>query len=286
MISQIGKTVFGDAGIGGVLFGCFQVGTMLILVLAANTSFADFPRLASFHAGDNFMPRQLTKRGHRLVFSNGIISLAVAAIVLLIVTDAQVDRLIPLYAIGVFLSFTLSQAGMAKHHLTNKEPGWQVGPGHQRHRRRACRPSSAWSSPSPSSAQGAWVIIVLVPMPGARCSCGSTGSTRPRRRSSRRTRRTPPRRRSPTSHVVIVLVDSLDMAAARAIQYARTLTPDELAGRALRPRPDPHRGPDRGVEPARLRPAAARRRRVPRPPHRAIGRRARRPQAASRATPR
>ena len=99
---------------------------MLILVLAANTSFADFPRLASFHAGDNFMPRQLTKRGHRLVFSNGIIFLAVAV-------DRAARRhrrprsssLIPLYAIGVFTSFTLSQAGMAKHHITHKEPGWR-----------------------------------------------------------------------------------------------------------------------------------------------------------------
>src|SRR5947207_15950354 len=100
---------------------------MLILVLAANTSFADFPRLASFHAGDNFMPRQLTKRGHRLVFSNGIISLAVAAAVLVIVTGAKVDHLIPLYAIGVFTSFTLSQAGMAKHHWTLREPHWRKG---------------------------------------------------------------------------------------------------------------------------------------------------------------
>ena len=98
-------------------------GTMLILVLAANTSFADFPRLASFHAGDNFMPRQLTKRGHRLVFSNGIIALAVASIVLVIVTGAKVDRLIPLYAIGVFTAFTLSQAGMAKHHLAPQGAG-------------------------------------------------------------------------------------------------------------------------------------------------------------------
>ena len=100
---------------------------MLILVLAANTSFADFPRLASFHAGDNFMPRQLTKRGHRLVFSNGIIALAVASTVLVIVADAKVDNLIGLYAIGVFTSFTLSQAGMAKHHVTQKEPGWRTG---------------------------------------------------------------------------------------------------------------------------------------------------------------
>ena len=73
VIAQVGELVYGDGAVGQVLFYSLQAGTMLILVLAANTSFADFPRLASFHAGDNFMPRQLTKRGHRLVFSNGIV---------------------------------------------------------------------------------------------------------------------------------------------------------------------------------------------------------------------
>src|SRR5438445_651035 len=127
VISQVGDIIYGGSSVGRVLYYALQAGTMLILVLAANTSFADFPRLASFHAGDNFMPRQLTKRGHRLVFSNGIIFLAVFAIVLLIVTDAKVDRLIPLYAIGVFTSFTLSQAGMARHHIREKEQGWRWG---------------------------------------------------------------------------------------------------------------------------------------------------------------
>src|SRR5207302_49417 len=127
VISQIGDLVYGGSPLGRLLYFALQAGTMLILVLAANTSFADFPRLASFHAGDNFMPRQLTKRGHRLVFSNGIIFLTVASIVLLLLTGAKVDRLIPLYAIGVFTSFTLSQAGMAKHHITKKEPGWRFG---------------------------------------------------------------------------------------------------------------------------------------------------------------
>src|SRR3954466_15922890 len=100
---------------------------MLFLLLAANTSFADFPRLASFQAGDSFLPRQLTKRGHRLVFSNGIIALALSAIALVIVADAKVDNLIGMYAIGVFTSFTLSQSGMARHHLRLREPGWRRG---------------------------------------------------------------------------------------------------------------------------------------------------------------
>ena len=127
VISQVGKLVFGTSAGGHALFLALQAGTLLILVLAANTSFADFPRLASFHAGDNFMPKQLTQRGHRLVFSNGILFLALTSAVLVVFTGAKVDRLIPLYAVGVFTSFTLSQSGMAKHHITKKEPGWKRG---------------------------------------------------------------------------------------------------------------------------------------------------------------
>jgi hypothetical protein len=104
-----------------------QIATLLILVLAANTSFADFPRLASFHAGDHFLPKQLTRHGDRLVFSNGIIVLSLLASMLVIVFKASVTRLIPLYAIGVFTSFTFSQLGMAKHHIVKKEEGWRLG---------------------------------------------------------------------------------------------------------------------------------------------------------------
>jgi amino acid transporter len=127
VISEVGRLTFGDTPIGSILFYALQAATMLILVLAANTSFADFPRLASFQAGDRFMPKQLTKRGHRLVFSNGIIALSLAAAVLVLFTGAEVSLLIPLYAIGVFTSFTLSQAGMTKHHVKRKERGWRRG---------------------------------------------------------------------------------------------------------------------------------------------------------------
>lgn len=127
VIAQIAKAVFGEGVAGNVLFVMLQVGTMLILVLAANTSFADFPRLASFHAGDHFLPHQLTRYGDRLVFSNGIIVLAGFAALMVFVFQASVSRLIPLYAIGVFTSFTFSQAGMAKHHITHREERWQLG---------------------------------------------------------------------------------------------------------------------------------------------------------------
>jgi amino acid transporter len=127
VISEVGRAVFGGGPRGTVLLVMLQVATTLILILAANTSFADFPRLASFQASDDFMPRPLTKRGHRLVFSSGIIGLAVASTALVVTFQADVHRLIPLYAIGVFTSFTLSQAGMAKRHLRLREPGWRHG---------------------------------------------------------------------------------------------------------------------------------------------------------------
>lgn len=123
VISEVGAAVFGR----NILWYLLLLATTMILILAANTSFADFPRLASFQASDSFMPRQLTKRGHRLVFSNGIVGLAAAATVLVVIFQADVHKLIPLYAIGVFTSFTLSQAGMAKRHLRLQERGWRSG---------------------------------------------------------------------------------------------------------------------------------------------------------------
>jgi amino acid transporter len=226
VISQIGDAVFGGGPIGHVLYYMLQAGTMLILVLAANTSFADFPRLASFHAGDNFMPKQLTKRGHRLVFSNGIIALAVAATVMLLVTNAKVDRLIPLYAIGVFTSFTMSQAGMAKHHLTRKEPGWRKG--------LFVNATGAVLSLIvdviiliTKFTHGAWVIVVVVPAMVAalvRLNRAYEAEAEELTHDAPAAAET----RILAGHVVFILIDELDQAAARAIQYARTLTPDEL----------------------------------------------------------
>src|SRR6185436_15516624 len=117
VISQLGRTIFDGRGI---LYLMLIAGTTIILILAANTAFADFPRLGALHAGDGFLPRQLTYRGSRLVYSRGIIALGVISSALIILFQASVTRLIPLYAIGVFLSFTLSQAGMARR-------WWRVG---------------------------------------------------------------------------------------------------------------------------------------------------------------
>jgi amino acid transporter len=121
VVSQIGRLVFG----GGPLYLALQVATTLILILAANTSFADFPRLSAILARDRYLPRQLTNLGDRLVFANGIITLAFLASVLVIVFGGLTHRLIPLYAVGVFLSFTLSQAGMVRHWHRLRGPGWR-----------------------------------------------------------------------------------------------------------------------------------------------------------------
>ena len=120
LLYQLGERVFG----GGPLLALLQLATLLILLLAANTAYADFPRLAAFLARDGFLPRQLASLGDRLVFSNGIYALSGFAALLLILFQGSVSRLIPLYAVGVFLSFTLSQTGMVVHWWKEKGRGW------------------------------------------------------------------------------------------------------------------------------------------------------------------
>ena len=121
LLYQLGNLIFGN----GVLLALLQLATLLILLLAANTAYADFPRLAAFLAQDGFLPRQLASLGDRLVFSNGIFALSGCAALLLVIFNASVTRLIPLYAVGVFISFTLSQAGMVVHWWKEQGRGWQ-----------------------------------------------------------------------------------------------------------------------------------------------------------------
>ena len=123
IVSQLGKATIGE----NVFYYSYQVGTALVLFLAANTSFNGFPPLGAILARSRFLPRQFAFRGDRLAYSNGIMILAVAAAVLLIVFQADVNALIPLYALGVFVSFTLSQSGMVRRWLTRKEQGWRSG---------------------------------------------------------------------------------------------------------------------------------------------------------------
>ncbi len=177
LISQLARTVFDGRGLP---YLALIWGTTVILIMAANTAFADFPRLGALHAGDGFLPKQLTFRGSRLVYSNGIITLAVIASLLIILFQASVTRLIPLYAIGVFLSFTLSQSGMARRwwksgHL--KEGEQIVEPGS------ILRYDKSWRFKMivngfgaictaivmvvfavTKFAEGAWIVLILTPL--------------------------------------------------------------------------------------------------------------------------
>jgi len=177
VISQLARTVFNGRG----LLYLMSIGaTTIILIMAANTAFADFPRLSALHATDGFLPRQLTYRGSRLVYSRGIATLAVISCLLIILFQASVTRLIPLYAIGVFLSFTLSQAGMARRwwRVGHLEPGQEiVEPGSTLHF------EAGWQSKmvingfgavctaivmvvfaATKFLDGAWIILILVPI--------------------------------------------------------------------------------------------------------------------------
>ncbi len=122
VLSQVGRTVFGGPGL---LYYILQFSTMGILILAANTSFADFPRLSSILARDGFFPRQFALRGERLAFNSGIVALSLVSIALIVAFNGSTDRLIGLYAIGVFTSFTLSQSGMVRHWFVERGAGWR-----------------------------------------------------------------------------------------------------------------------------------------------------------------
>ena len=126
MLGALARSLFGT----GVVYYMIQIATALILVLAANTSFADFPRLSSLLARDRFVPRQFATLGERLVFSNGIIVLGGFAALLLVIFGGETHALIPLYAVGVFISFTLSQSGMVMHWWRKRSAGlwWPLSP--------------------------------------------------------------------------------------------------------------------------------------------------------------
>jgi amino acid transporter len=203
-------------------FVAIQVATLLILVLAANTSFSSFPLLASFAAGDAILPRQLRKRGHRLVYSNGILVLSAAAIFLVIAFRADTHHLIPLYAIGVVTSFTLSQAGMARRHLRLREPGWRKG----------LLINGTGGAITlvvlviiavTKFTDGAWMVCLAIPalvllLQRVQRTYRSE-ITQLRVEASQRL--APPKPR----HEVIVLLEDLDQAALGALQYARQLNP-------------------------------------------------------------
>jgi amino acid transporter len=158
VISQLARQIFGH----NILYYGNQMAVALILLLAANTSYADFPRLTSLIAKDRYLPRQLTSMGDRLVFSNGIILLTISSMALVVVFKGSTHALIPLYAVGVFLSFTLSQYGMTRYHLKHREKNWQRG--------LAINAIGALTTlivliviSITKFLSGAWVVIILIP---------------------------------------------------------------------------------------------------------------------------
>jgi amino acid transporter len=221
VISQLARGVFGGRGTPYYLV---QAATMLILVLAANTAFADFPRLSSIVARDRFLPRQFMNQGDRLAFSNGIIALSVFAGLLLIVFQGDTQSLLPLYMIGVFVSFTLSQTGMVIHWRRLREPGWRTsavinGIG-------AVTTAIVLVIVSITKAlEGAWIIILLIP-----CLVGVFRATRRHydgvaAQLSVQGWAPPPRRHN----TVLVPISGVQRAVVEALQYARSMSDDVQA---------------------------------------------------------
>ena len=222
VVSQIARGVFGGRGVPYFLV---QAATMLILVLAANTAYADFPRLASILARDRYVPRQLMNQGDRLAFSNGIIGLSLFASTLLILYGGDTHSLIPLYMIGVFVSFTLSQAGMVVHWRRLRGPGW--------------RTSAVINGVGATvtgivllvvgvtkGLEGAWIIMLLIPIHvllfratkqhydgvAAQLSLKAWSNGAPRRQNA-----------------VVVPISGVHRAVVQALEYAKTLSPDVRA---------------------------------------------------------
>lgn len=226
VVAQEVQAVLGRGLIGGVLRYVVLLATVLVLYTGGNTSFNGFPFLASFVAGDSFLPRQLTKRGHRLAFSNGILVLAVIAIVLILVFKANVDSLVALYAIGVFTGFAMAGSGMVKHHLDARGAHWRrsvVVNGFAA----VLTASVVMIFAIAKFMEGAWVVVVLGPLMYyglLRMNREYVAEAAQLEVGAAKACEAPVLRR----HVVVVLIDRLDMAAARAIRYARTLTPDDL----------------------------------------------------------
>ena len=221
VVSQIARATFG--GRGWPYYGV-QAATMAILVLAANTAYADFPRLASIMARDRFLPRQFMNQGDRLAFSNGILILSVLASALLVIFGGDTHALIPLYMIGVFVSFTLSQAGMVIHWRRLQEPGW-----------RSSAVINGFGAvvtgvvlaivAMTKAAEGAWIIIVMIPVLVAIFEVT-------RRHYDRVASELTLRDWEPEAagrHVVIVPIGGLQRAVVKALRYARSLSSDVRA---------------------------------------------------------
>ena len=220
VMSQLGTAVFGS---GTVLYVVLQFATAAILTLAANTAYADFPRLSSIIAHDGYLPRQLANRGDRLVFSNGVVVLATAAGALIIAFGGKTNALIPLYAVGVFLSFTLSQAGMVKHHQKERERGYK--------RNMVINAVGSVATlivllivATTKFTSGAWVPLVVIPI----IVMGFKAIKRHYRTVADGLRVTPDYKPRRMNHTVVVLVGGVHRGVLEGLAYARSLSPNHL----------------------------------------------------------
>jgi amino acid transporter len=221
------QKVFGSTFIGQALFYLVQAATMLILYTGGNTSFNGFPFLTSYVAGDSFLPRWLLKRGHRLVFSNAIILLTIVSVALLIIKDADVNNLVPLYAIGVFTAFTMAGFGMAKYHHTHREQGW-------RYKFVINFSAGALSLivvlifAVVKFTEGAWVVLVLfvILVPALiRLNAEYRAEAEVLDTVSGEQAPPPPHY---SRRVVFVFVDGFDLATLAALRYARSQRPTTI----------------------------------------------------------
>ncbi|MFC8505632.1 APC family permease [Streptomyces sp. NPDC057411] len=228
-LAQIGRATFGD---WHVLFYALQAVTAGVLILAANTAFNGFPMLASVLGRDHFVPHQLVHRGDRLVYSNGVILLALAAVALIVAFDANLTRLIQLYILGVFVSFTLSQAGMVRH--WRRELATPAGAAERGHilRRLAINAFGACLTAVvlvivliTKFTHGAWIVVIAMPLLFA----GMKGVRRHYDAVAAEVAVAPDARPRPlAANHVLVLVSSVNAPSLRALSYAKTLKPASL----------------------------------------------------------
>jgi amino acid transporter len=226
VISQIAKAAVGEGGFGTFMFIMVQLATMLILFAGANTTYSAFPLLCNFVATDGYLPRQLTKRGHRLAFSNGILLLAGGGLLLVVITAGSVEHLVAFYALGVFTGFTLAGFGMTKHSLRNKPQGWRLKVAIN-----ATAGSVSFAIVIIFSVvkftEGAWMVLVTAPilvMTFLRLRRQYT-----REQEALSVRQEQERATTIVRHNVTVLVDNVDLATVGAIRYARSLKPRNLS---------------------------------------------------------
>ena len=226
VISQIVKAAMGSGTFGTAMFIFVQFATMLILFAGANTTYSAFPLLVNFIAKDGYLPRQLTKRGHRLAFSNGILLLAGGGIFLVLITAGSVEHLVAFYALGVFTGFTLAGFGMAKHAYVHRLGAWKA--------KFVINGLSGSVSfivviifSIVKFSEGAWLVLVTAPI--MVISFLRLRRQYTKEQSALDVKREQERATSIARHDVTVLVDSVDVATVGAVRYARSLKPRNLS---------------------------------------------------------